>query len=220
VTRLFVHGAGRSGRDAWLEIVDDSGIFCAYDVTAPLAEQVDALAEQAAAATISTVVAHSWGGVPTVTALAQGRITAERLVLIEPALYDLARGHPAVEAHIELITRARDRSAAGDIRGYWGIVKPVIFGAEATDESWPADEAHARRFAALPTPWGHGLEGLASGLPPTLVITGDWLAEYEAIASSLVARGATHRVLAGARHRPHDLDGFAALVDEFETATS
>lgn len=220
MTRLYVHGASRTGRDAWPEIVDDSGIFSVYDVTASLTEQVDALAEQAAATTISTLVAHSWGGVPTVTAIAQGRITAERLVLIEPALYDLVRGHPKVEAHIELITRARDRSSAGDIRGYWGIVKPAMFGAESTDESWPTDEPHARRFAALPTPWGHGLEGLASELPPTLVVTGDWLAEYEAIAAALVARGATHRVLAGARHRPHDLDGFASLVDGFEAATS
>jgi hypothetical protein len=50
---------------------------------------------------------------------------------------------------------------------------------------------------------------------PTLVVTGDWNDEYEAIAEELTVHGAEHRHLRGFGHRPQDHPDFPALVDEF-----
>lgn len=75
----------------------------------------------------------------------------------------------------------------------------------------------ARRHSGGPhnVPWGHGVRpDVITGIP-TLVITGGWNDEYETIAGALARHGARHVVLKGATHRPQDLLGFAAAVDEF-----
>jgi hypothetical protein len=74
--------------------------------------------------------------------------------------------------------------------------------------------ANERRHSPpLPRRGGHGIEAAAITGLPTLVVTGGWNAEYEAIAQALAAAGAEHRVLEGAGHRPQDLPDFARLLD-------
>lgn len=145
--------------------------------------------------------------------------TVDRLVLIEPALYDLARGDAAIENHIETMRTARDLADSGDLFGSWAIVKPVMFGSPAERADWERERGHAEWFAGIELPWGHGLSTRMLAIP-TLVVTGGWNAEYEAIASELVAAGATHRQLVGFTHRPHDHPDFERLVVEFEGAGS
>jgi hypothetical protein len=145
--------------------------------------------------------------------LALPRITVERLVLIEPALYDVARGDPAIERHVGAMERARARLAEGDLRDCWEIVRPLMFGSEFDPLAWDAERERAEAFAAVPSPWGHGIEAAAIAGIPTLVVTGGWNAEYEAIAQALAAAGADHRVLEGAGHRPQDLPGLARLLE-------
>ena len=82
------------------------------------------------------------------------------------------------------------------------------------------EEPLARRFSLLTPPWGHEIapttiEGIA-----TLVVTGRWNDEYEAIAAVLARHGAEHRTLAGHGHRPQDHPGFAQLVKSFIVASS
>ncbi len=48
----------------------------------------------------------------------------------------------------------------------------------------------------------------------TVVVTGGWNDEYEAVAAALAAVGAQHRVLPGARHRPQDTAEFDAVLSD------
>lgn len=63
-------------------------------------------------------------------------------------------------------------------------------------------------------PWGFGIAAADIALTRTIVVTGGWNDEYEAIAAALVAAGAEHHVLTGARHRPQDLPCFDAVLSE------
>ncbi len=160
----------------------------------------------------ATVVAHSAGAVPVVLAIAQNRIRVSALVLAEPALYDVARGAPEIERHIEAMTAARRHADAGDLRGFWEIVRPVMFGAPADSEAWGSERELATRFASAELPWGHHVTAGMIADVPTLVVTGGWNAEYEAIASALVAAGAAHITLTGNEHRPQDHPDFERTV--------
>jgi pimeloyl-ACP methyl ester carboxylesterase len=174
--RLFVHGAGRSGPEAWPNASREGANFASFAPGATVAEQVDHLA--AIAPTMPsvsiTVVAHSLGAVAAVLASANGAVRADRLVLIEPALYDVARGNPAIERHIEMMTRARSLAAAGDLVGYWRIVRPLMFGGAADPTRWDEERSRAEWFASVPSPWGHGVATEAITSTPTLVVTGGW----------------------------------------------
>lgn len=175
--------------------------------------KVDALAELTPAGAI--MIAHSAGAVPAVLAVANRRISIAHLVLLEPALYDIARGVPAIEQHIGGMTQARAHAAAGDMFAFWSIVRPMMFGGSADREQWRVEREIAERFATIELPWGHGVTASMIADVPTLVITGDWNDEYEAIATALAARGAVHRHLVGNQHRPQDHPGFENLVWEF-----
>lgn len=75
----------------------------------------------------SFLVAHSLGAVPAAMAYGAGAISASHVVLLEPALYDVARGDGSIERHIGPVTEARQRAAQGDLYGYWQIVGPLMF---------------------------------------------------------------------------------------------
>ncbi len=215
--RVFVHGSGRTGHAAWPTLAADAGTFLDIDSLCPVSKQLDTLSTAMRHAPDATVVAHSWGGTLIALAMARGLVRPAALVLIEPALFDLARANESVSEHIAVMTDARALADAGDLRGFWNLVKPMMFGAEATDDAWATDEPHAARFARLTAPWGFDLERSLPELPPTLVITGAWWDGYEAIAHALVARGARHLQLVGAQHRPQDLPGFGSALSEFES---
>lgn len=214
--RLYVHGAGRSGASAW-PLADRHDALFTQRTGVGVEELVDEIGVIAPHQP-SMLLAHSLGAVSAVLAMASGLVAVERLVLVEPALYDIARGDSAVERHIEVMTRARSAAAAGDLFGYWQIVRPLIFGGEADPLTWDEEQLRAEGFAALGVPWGYDVTLDTLEATPILVVTGGWNAEYEAIASTLARHGATHEVLAGSRHRPQDDPRFPGVVDTFNTA--
>ncbi|MBN8424668.1 alpha/beta fold hydrolase [Microbacterium esteraromaticum] len=211
--RVYVHGAGRQGRDAWPSIPDQGSRFASLDFTGPMDANVASLA--ALSPRNSVVFAHSAGAVPVFLAVQARQIAARALVLVEPALYDVARGVPVIEDHIDAITRARALSRSGDLFGYWSIVRPLMFGGPAERSRWDEERETAARFEAKQPPWGFGVASSAIVGVPTLVITGGWNAEYETIAGVLIEEGATHVQLRGVNHRPQDHSGFADTVERF-----
>ncbi len=151
------------------------------------------------------MVAHSYGANAAVLAAQQEPSLVRSLALLEPAVFDLARGMPAVEEHITQMTpvfavaddssvSAREfsrRFAAG-------------MGTEPPDVSDQDLEVRVRRLRALLPPWGMGLAS-DGGLPAsTMVITGGWSSLYEETAVRLVELGARHVTFNGAGHRVQD----------------
>lgn len=210
-----MHGAGREGRAAWPAQAEAGAVFADHSAASTAEHKAELVGDQHPGGDDVVVVAHSLGAVPVALCRASGRLPAARIVLVEPALFDVARGDPAVEAHILPMTEARARAAAGDLFGYWRIVAPLMFGREATRETWIEDEPRARQFAALEPPWGHGIDSSVLAATPTLVITGGWNPEYEAIAEVLADAGVSHVHLVGARHRPQDLPEFEDVLAGF-----
>lgn len=212
--RVYIHGAGRTGRSAFPASADDADArFLSLDFADPMERNAALLS--AATPAGSVIVAHSAGAVPVFLALAEEAVRPSALVLIEPGLYDIARGNPAIESHVATMTRARELSAVGDLFGYWRIVRPLMFGGDADPARWDDEKESVARFEAKRPPWGHPVTSDAIHGIPTLVITGDWNAEYEAIAAALVSTGAVHEKLRGNTHRPQDHPDFTAVVDAF-----
>lgn len=210
---VHVHGAGRDGRDAWPGLSDEDAVYVGFDLSLPMRETVAQLG--AAVPADSVVFAHSAGAVPVALCAQAGSIAPRSLVLVEPGLYDLARGDAAIERHIEAIERARALSSSGDLFGYWSVVRPLMFGGTAELSNWSQERETAARFEAKQPPWGFSVDASAIGAIPTLVVTGDWNAEYEVIAGVLSRQGAIHRHLRGHDHRPQDHEDFSSVVEEF-----
>lgn len=209
---LFVHGAGRTGRSAWpmfdrgdALFMDLSGIPTVRARAGVIAETILRQPEP------PTVVAHSHGALA--VALCGPDVRMSRLVLVEPALYDIARGSESVEHHIQVAESARLAYERGGLEAYWRVIRPLMFGGEFDERRWPEEKEPAERFRRVESPWGFGIcaADITDGRDTT-VVTGGWIDEYEAIADSLVGAGATHRVLTGAQHRPQDLEGFADIL--------
>ncbi|CAH0123826.1 hypothetical protein SRABI76_00065 [Microbacterium oxydans] len=212
VDRLFIHGAGRRGADAWPGFA--SGDFLEFPATSTIDAQVDMLIHEHSARR-SIVFAHSIGAVPAVLAAATGRMNIVGLVLVEPALYDISRGSVSIERHIGIVSEARAQASAGDLRGFWRILRPLMFGGRFDAAKWNAERPLAERWASTNPPWGHGVRPSALTGVPTLVVTGGWNDEYEAIAAVLAAHGAEHHVVRGAGHRAQDMAEFGPIVDRF-----
>ncbi|GAB3599539.1 hypothetical protein [Microbacterium tumbae] len=211
--RVFIHGSGRRGADAWPAQADSDGEFVGFSPGSGVADQARMLSEEHPGA---LVFAHSIGAVPAV--VAAHAMNARGLVLVEPALYDIARGEPAIERHIGIVTEARAQAEAGALVGFWGMLRPLMFGGPFDPALWDEERALAERWATTNLPWGHGVRAEMLDGIPALVVTGGWNDEYELIASVLASRDARHEVLPGARHRPQDVPGFGALVTGFEAS--
>lgn len=150
-----------------------------------------------------------------VLAMRGRNLSPSHLIFVEPALYDVARGNAAIEAHIEPMARALSKAKEGDLFGYWQIAKPMMFGTTATSDAWAEDQAIAARFAGLEAPWGHHIDPAFVRSVPTLVLTGSWNDEYDAIATVLAQAGASTAVLRGQGHRVQDHPDFHATVEDF-----
>src|SRR5690606_8008043 len=105
----------------------------------------------------AVVGAHSYGAVAVALALRGERARIGGLVLIAPALYDVARGDPSVERFIATMARARRDYARGGLAAYWAVVRPLMFGGPFAPDLWDAEAAIAARMYALADPWGHGV---------------------------------------------------------------
>ena len=176
--------------------------------------KAEALSEQCPDGEV-VVIAHSLGAVPAALAYGAGALNASHVVLLEPALYDIARGEEAIERHITHMAEAREHAQRGDLFAYWQIVGPLMFGRNATRDSWHEDQDLAQRFADMDAPWGYGIQESVFAEVPTLVMTGGWNDEYEAIAGQLAHVGAAHVQLPGAKHRPQDHPRFESALAEF-----
>lgn len=214
---LYVHGAGRSGVAAWPNVPGANAVFADLTGAVTIADKVEALAI-ASAGRQATVVAHSAGAVPALLALAEGAVDISSLVLLEPALYDIARGDPAIERHIAVMSTARAFAAEGDLFAYWSIVRPRMFNGPAAANNWANEKVQAEGFASIDLPWGYPVSATTIEQVPTLVVTGAWNDEYEAIAAELVRHGAVHRQLIGHQHRPQDHPDFQAMLRDFNDA--
>lgn len=215
--RVFIHGAGRRGRDAWPLADAADGDFVCFEPGSTVQEQVRSLIDAYAGMPV-VLYAHSLGAVPAVVAAASGRLDIAGLVLVEPALYDIVRGVAAIERHIAIVTEARAQADAENLRGFWAIFRPLMFGEAFDADRWNIERSAAERWASGNVPWGHGVRTrMLSGIP-TLVVTGGWNDEYEVIARTLTEGGAEHLVLEGATHRPQDVPGFAPAVADFTRA--
>lgn len=215
--RLYVHGAGRTGADAWPSATREDAVFAELDTTTRAAEQAVALSRIQVLGPAS-VIAHSFGAVPVLIALRDAHMSIDHLVLVEPALYDIARGDPAIEHHISAMSKARQHAHEGDLVAYWRIVRPLMFGGPFAREKWNSEQMLARRFSHQTPPWGHSIAPEVIEGVHTLVLTGGWNAEYEAIASTLTGHGATRIRLEGNKHRVQDHADFERVVADFITS--
>lgn len=212
--KVFVHGAGRAGREAWPLQADRDARFLDLTTASTMDEQV-AMVAAATGQDGAAIVAHSAGAIPALLAVKSGAARSNLLVLLEPALYDVARGERAIEDHITAMTRAGEHATAGDLLGFWQIVRPMMFGGPVDVDRWPEERATAERLAAVEVPWGYGLDASDIDGITTVVITGAWNAEYEAIAAVLARHGARHAQLPGHGHRPQDHPDFGTLLDRW-----
>ncbi|UNK69394.1 hypothetical protein [Microbacterium sp. H1-D42] len=212
--RLYVHGAGRRGDAAWPHVTGAREVdFVSFPNASSIAAQVEKLIALCGGERM-LIFAHSIGAVPVV--LAADRLDIAGLVLVEPALYDLARGEEAIERHIAIVTEARSQADNGDLVAFWAILRPLMFGGPFEPATWDDERPLAEHWASTNLPWGHGVRaGMLRGIP-TLVATGGWNAEYERIAARLASDGATHVVLEGFAHRPQDSPSFGAAVADFK----
>lgn len=144
--RFYVHGAGRAGRSAWPRQSESDGVFADHSTAARVADKLDLVVVQSPGAPI--VIAHSLGAVPVALGISTGRLRPSQVILLEPALYDLARGHEAIEHHIATIMHARQHAESGDLFAFWREFSAVMFGSEPALESWDTDRSTARRTIA------------------------------------------------------------------------
>lgn len=215
IRRVHVHGAGRRGADAWPSAREKTDEFVSFPPASAISEQADLLVQDFGSEPV-ILYAHSIGAVP--VALAAARMQVAGLVLVEPALYDIARGAESIERHIGIVTEARAQADAGDLRAFWAILRPLMFGGPFDPDTWERERAVAEHWAKTNLPWGHGVrDRLLNGIP-TLVVTGGWNDEYERIAQVLAGGGAQHVVLIGAQHRPMDLPAFGDVALSFEAS--
>lgn len=219
---VFAHGSGLAGRDAFplqARAFPDAAfpVLPGYGADEPAVGDVAAAAQTIAlqAAEADGLVGYSYGGV--VAAMAACMEQPAALVLIEPALFQLARDRPATASLIERL-------------------EPIYLDAGATDETFEQAFLHAltgqdvgraltaealrssRRARLHGAPWRHAIDPGCLAETRMLVLTGGWNAEYEEVAAALTELGAAHEVLAGHGHRVIDHPACSARIRDFVAA--
>lgn len=96
--RYYVHGAGRTGKDAWpAQAPEATAAFCDHGSAQSAKDKADLVARQAPRAPYA-LIAHSLGAVAAVLAMRDHGLSPTHLILVEPALFDIARGSAAIAA--------------------------------------------------------------------------------------------------------------------------
>jgi pimeloyl-ACP methyl ester carboxylesterase len=214
---VFMHGAGRAGPSAWpgqsaQERSDWVFLDRAPDGDQPRADAVrilDALGDG------GHLVAASYGALAAMLGAELDPGLVFSLVLCEPACFSVARGCPAVEAHVAALAPvfavAGDRSvSAAEFSGRFAA------GMGTPPPDLPPDvlAVTVARLRSTVPPWEVVVSELVPSHVPTLVLTGSSDPTYDEVAMSLVALGARHVALDGAGHRPQDrADGVAAITE-------
>lgn len=210
-----MHGAGRPGKEAWPQQGSAEALFVDHTGYPTMSAKAHAVGEQSSGGPV-VVIAHSLGAVIAAIAAQREYLDVSHFLLAEPALYDIARGDTSIEHHIASMSQARQFAQNGDLYRYWEIVSPMMFRRPASRARWDSESAFVARFAAMEPPWGHGIAAETFRQVPTLVVTGAWNNEYEAIAARLTRVGAQHVQLPGFGHRVQDHPDFNQLLDALE----
>lgn len=214
---VFLHASNRSPDRAWSAVGDLPGarfaVMPGYSADGPATFDQDRwearLLEACDAG--ATVVAHSFGGPVAMRAAARRPDLVRALVLFEPAAYALARGNSAIEDHIGRVQPVLDQAATLPPGEFAVAFAAALAGQTIAPPTDSADLLAAERQRRLPGPWS--LDTPERIGVPTLVVTGGWNDEYEAIASRIV--GARHVTLAGHGHRPQDHPDAVGAVRAF-----
>lgn len=219
---VFVHGSGRSGRDNWPVQADafpDASYLVmpghgaelprATDMPDCVSGVLDACGQSA------FVVAHSFGAIAAVLAAEQAPQRIRGLVLLEPALYSLARGRDAVDAHVAKMSPIFERAGGQEAGDFWIELMSALTGAPGRAPSGESERSQAERLRLQRPPWEFEISPQAFERVPTLVITGDWNREYEEIAEALQVLGARHEFVRGLGHRVQDVSRTNDLLAEF-----
>lgn len=219
---VFAHGSGLVGAAAFplqeaafpeAEFPVLPGYAAEEPTVADVAHAAQSLALRAADA--DALVGYSYGGVSAAMAACMEPLAA--LVLIEPALFQLARDRPA---SARMIAR----------------LEPIYLDASLDDETFgrrfltamrredpgpllaPEALRWSRRTRLHGAPWRHPVEAACIAETRTLVLTGGWRDEYEEVAAALVELGAEHEVLAGHGHRVIDHPDSSERIRAFVAA--
>ena len=223
---VFVHGSGRSGRDCWpgqVNVFPDASylVMPGHGEEPPRATDMTECVSRVLAACghAAVVVAHSFGAIAAVLAAEQAPRRIRGLVLLEPALYSLARGRDAVDAHVVKMTPVFERAAGQEPGDFWAAFMSALTGAPGRVPGAEPGRSVAERLRLQRPPWEFEISPRVFEAVPALVITGDWNREYEEIAEALEALGARHEVVRGRGHRVQDDSRVNALLAGFFAAS-
>lgn len=217
-TIVFIHGSGRSGAANWphqRERFADAVFLTmpGYGDEDPAPTNMDAWLERVLSVEGDLdLVAHSYGGVAAILAAGQAPERIRSLTLFEPAAYSLGRGRPHVEAMIERMTPVVDQAPFLGAAEYQDRFLTALTGSRPRPAV--SDTLAAERDRLLAPPWSFELPVAAVSVVPTLVVTGNWNAEYEEIAQAIEEAGARHTRLVGYGHRVQDHPDANALIFE------
>jgi len=215
---VFVHGSGRSGAAAWPGIDRDDFVFVTRygfvaepartDFDTDVAIVLEAVGEGA------HVVAHSYGGIAALlAAAASDRVRS--LVLVEPAAFSLSRGLPATEAHVGAMAPALAQWERLDAAAFAVAFMTALGVPDVSPPESPEGLLTAERWRLQRPPWDAQLDPTVPARIPTLVVTGNWNAEYEEVAARLVELGARHELLEGFGHAAHEHPEFMNRLQTF-----
>jgi pimeloyl-ACP methyl ester carboxylesterase len=217
MTTVVMHGAGRAGASAWPAQAAAGRSDWVFLDRAPDGDgrRADAGRILDALGHGGDLVAASYGGLAAMLAAERDPGLVLSLVLCEPACLSVARGRPAVEAHVAALgpvfALADDHSVSAA-----EFSRRFAAGMGTQPPDLPPDvlEVTVARLRSIVPPWEVIVDELVPSRVPTLVLTGGSEPMYDEVAMSLVLLGARHVSLDGAGHRPQDrADGVAAMTE-------
>lgn len=216
---VFVHGAGRSGADAWPRqaALGDAAdlVFVERVGFAPGEEGLSTNFDEDRRRTVEAIgsgavlVAHSYGAIAALMASEAAPKRVRATVLFEPACLSLARGRTAVEHHVEIMQAALADPTLTDEEFLERFLASV--GREASPPAGRLGESartDVTRMRIQRGPWEADLDPVIVGAVPTTVVTSGSSELSEEVAEAMAELGARHMVWSGTGHRPQD-DGRA-----------
>jgi len=160
------------------------------------------------------LVAHSFGAIAALMAAQHAPDLVQSIVLFEPACLSLARGGPAVEAHVRAVEPALHDAALAD-EDFLRVFFVSLGQAAPSVPLSAADQTTARLLRLQRGPWEAELDPMVISAHPTLVVTSGASPMSEEVARSLTALGADHALAPGTGHRPQDGKEANALLRRF-----
>jgi len=210
---LFVHGSVSGGAATWkaqypladrwtLLILDRRGFG-----ESPRAEredfEVDARDIAEALEGGAHLVAHSYGGVGALLAVAARPQAVHSLTLVEPMAYSVALHHEHVRRSVDQVGAYFTGNVAGPREFLTGFFELMGLQAKLPDPLPPVLETATRLLMRCRYPWSAEihLDGLANAPFRSLVVSGGHSPVFETICDVLAAQlGAERAVIPGAGH--------------------